>query len=65
LATLGAHRALSHAPPITGFLTVVSMAALGLGVDVRATVGGRVTAALTMSLMLLLAISIALIHLFN
>ena len=45
---------------ITTFLTVVSMAALGLGVDVRvlATVGGRVTAAVTLSLMLLLAISI-------
>ena len=52
---------------ITGFLTVVSMAALGLGVDVRvlASVGGRVTAAVTLSLMLLLAISIGLIHLFN
>ena len=52
---------------ITGFLTVVSMAALGLGVDVRvlATVGGRVTAAVTLSLMLLLAISIGLIHLFH
>jgi len=52
---------------VTGFLTVVSMAALGLGVDVRvlATVGGRVTAAVTLSLMLLLAISIGLIHLFN
>ncbi|MEH2526108.1 MULTISPECIES: YeiH family protein [unclassified Bradyrhizobium] len=52
---------------VTGFLTVVSMAALGLGVDVRvlATVGGRVTAAVTLSLMLLLAISIGLIHMFN
>jgi uncharacterized integral membrane protein (TIGR00698 family) len=52
---------------ITGFLTVISMAALGLGVDVRvlATVGGRVTAAVTLSLLLLLAISIGLIHLFN
>jgi uncharacterized integral membrane protein (TIGR00698 family) len=52
---------------ITGFLTVVSMAALGLGVDVRvlANVGGRVTAAVTLSLLLLLAISIGLIHLFN
>jgi len=52
---------------ITGFLTVVSMAALGLGVDVRvlATVGGRVTAAVTLSLLLLLAISIGLIHLFD
>jgi uncharacterized membrane protein YadS len=45
----------------------VSMAALGLGVDVRvlATVGGRVTAAVTLSLMLLLAISIGLVQLFN
>ena len=52
---------------ITGFLTVVSMAALGLGVDVRvlADVGGRVTAAVTLSLMLLLAFSIGLIHLFK
>jgi uncharacterized membrane protein YadS len=52
---------------ITGFLTVVSMAALGLGVDVRvlANVGGRVTAAVTLSLMLLLGISIALVHWFK
>jgi uncharacterized integral membrane protein (TIGR00698 family) len=52
---------------ITGFLTVVSMAALGLGVDVRvlANVGGRVTAAVTLSLLFLLAISIGLIHLFK
>jgi uncharacterized integral membrane protein (TIGR00698 family) len=48
---------------ITVFLTVVSMAALGLGVDVRvlAKVGGRVTAAVTLSLLLLLAISITLV----
>jgi uncharacterized integral membrane protein (TIGR00698 family) len=52
---------------ITGFLTVVSMAALGLGVDVRvlASVGGRVTAAVTLSLLLLLGISIGLVHLFR
>jgi uncharacterized membrane protein YadS len=52
---------------ITSFLTVVSMAALGLGVDVRvlANVGGRVTAAVTLSLMLLLGISIALVHWFK
>ncbi|MBP0109825.1 MULTISPECIES: YeiH family protein [Bradyrhizobium] len=52
---------------ITGFLTVVSMAALGLGVDVRvlANVGGRVTAAVTLSLLLLLGISIALVHWFK
>jgi uncharacterized integral membrane protein (TIGR00698 family) len=47
----------------TAFLTVVSMAALGLGVDIRvlASVGGRVTAAVALSLLLLLAISIALV----
>jgi uncharacterized integral membrane protein (TIGR00698 family) len=54
--------------PITktaGLLTVISMAALGLGVDVRVIgrVGGRVTAAVTLSLLLLLAISIGIIHL--
>ena len=52
--------------PITklaGLLTVVSMAALGLGVDVRVVgrVGGRVTAAVTLSLAVLLGLSIALI----
>ena len=47
-----------------GLLTVVSMAALGLGVDVRAIgrVGGRVTAAVTFSLLLLLAISVTLVR---
>ena len=52
---------------ITALLTVVSMAALGLGVDVRilAKVGGRVTVAVTLSLLLLLAMSIALINLFK
>ena len=52
---------------ITSFLTVVSMAALGLGVDVKvlANVGGRVTAAVTLSLILLLGISIALVHWFK
>src|SRR5262249_1310846 len=48
---------------ITGFLTVVSMAALGLGVDIRVLgrVGGRVTSAVTLSLLVLLAISIGLV----
>jgi uncharacterized integral membrane protein (TIGR00698 family) len=52
---------------VTVFLTVVSMAALGLAVDVRvlAKVGGRATAAVTLSLVLLIAISIALIKLFK
>ncbi|MEE7456892.1 putative sulfate exporter family transporter [Methylorubrum populi] len=50
---------------VAGLLTVVSMAALGLGVDVRVIgrVGGRVTAAVTLSLVLLLLISLGLIHL--
>ena len=45
-------------------LTVVSMAALGLGVDVRtvARAGGRVTAAVILSLLMLGAISLGLIH---
>jgi uncharacterized integral membrane protein (TIGR00698 family) len=52
---------------ITGFLTIVSMAALGLGVDVRvlASVGGRATAAVTLSLLLLISMSIGLIHVFR
>lgn len=47
-------------------LTVLSMAALGLGVDVRvlSTLGGRVTAAVTLSLLLLLGMSIGIVHLF-
>ncbi|WP_409410566.1 YeiH family protein [Bradyrhizobium sp. AUGA SZCCT0160] len=56
--------------PVTktaGILTVLSMAALGLGVDVRvlSTVGGRVTAAVTLSLLLLLGLSIGLVHFFR
>ena len=49
---------------IAGFLTIVSMAALGLGVDVRvlARVGARVTLAVTGSLVVLLAISLLLIR---
>jgi len=52
--------------PIAGaatLLTVVSMAALGLGVDVRtvAKAGGRVTAAVVLSLLVLGAISFALV----
>lgn len=48
-------------------LTVVAMAALGLGVDLRvlATVSGRVTAAVTASLLFLLALSLGLIRLMN
>ncbi|WP_457107742.1 YeiH family protein [Methylobacterium sp. P5_C11] len=49
---------------LAGFLTIVSMAALGLGVDVRvlAQVGGRVTLAVTASLAVLLAIAVLLIR---
>jgi uncharacterized integral membrane protein (TIGR00698 family) len=52
---------------ITTFLTVVSMAALGLGVDIRvlARVGGRVTAAVMLSLLVLLSMSTGLIYLFR
>ena len=41
--------------------------ALGLGVDVRvlSTVGGRVTAAVTLSLTLLLALSLGIVHFFH
>jgi len=56
--------------PITklaAVLTIVSMAALGLGVDIRvlSNVGGRVTVAVTLSLLLLLAMSIGLIFFFK
>src|SRR3954466_4014603 len=46
-------------------LTVISMAALGLGVDLRVMgrVGGRVTIAVIVSLLVLIAISIGLIRL--
>jgi uncharacterized membrane protein YadS len=49
---------------LAGVLTVLSMAALGLGVDVRvlARVGGRVTLAVTASLAVLIAVSLGLIH---
>ena len=44
-------------------LTVMSMAALGLGVDlcVIGRVGGKVTAAVTLSLLLLLALSVCFV----
>ncbi len=48
---------------VATWLTIISMAALGLGVDVRsvARAGGRVTAAVVLSLLVLGAISVALI----
>jgi uncharacterized membrane protein YadS len=44
-------------------LTVMSMAALGLGVDLRVIgrVGGRVTAAVTLSLLFLFAVSLCIV----
>jgi uncharacterized membrane protein YadS len=56
--------------PVTkaaAILTVLSMAALGLGVDVRvlSTVGSRVTAAVTLSLSLLLGLSSGLVYFFR
>ncbi|MEE7438365.1 YeiH family protein [Methylobacterium oryzae] len=49
---------------LAGVLTVLSMAALGLGVDVRvlARVGGRVTLAVTASLAVLIVLSLTLIR---
>ncbi|OAN62260.1 YeiH family protein [Sphingomonas sp. TDK1] len=59
------HAALAPANEAATLLTVVSMAALGLGVDVRtvAHAGGRVTAAVVLSLLVLGAISLGLIRL--
>ena len=50
---------------VANLLTTVSMAALGLGVDIKvvAKAGLRVTAAVTLSLVVLGAISLGLIHL--
>ncbi len=49
--------------PLATMLTIVSMAALGLGVDLRvlSRVGGRVTIAVTLSLIVLVGISLGLI----
>jgi uncharacterized membrane protein YadS len=49
---------------VSGALTVVAMAALGLGVDVRVLgrVGGRVTATAMGGLVLLLGISLLLVR---
>jgi uncharacterized membrane protein YadS len=50
---------------VANLLTVVSMAALGLGTDLRvvARAGSRVTAAVTVSLLVLGAISLGLVRL--
>jgi uncharacterized integral membrane protein (TIGR00698 family) len=51
--------------PAATLLTIVSMAALGLGVDLKVLgrVGGRVTLGVTLSLVVLIAISLGLIRL--
>jgi uncharacterized integral membrane protein (TIGR00698 family) len=58
---------LKAAVPAATLLTVVSMAALGLGVDLRviARVGGRVTLAVILSLLVLLAVSLLLIRILH
>lgn len=58
------HAALFPISEAATILTVISMAALGLGVDIRsvAGAGGRVTAAVILSLVTLGGISLALIH---
>ncbi|MGH1570617.1 YeiH family protein [Methylobacterium sp. P31] len=66
LRSLGAipDQAVKPLTQLAGVLTVLSMAALGLGVDVRvlARVGGRVTLAVTASLAVLVALSLVLIR---
>jgi uncharacterized integral membrane protein (TIGR00698 family) len=56
--------AISQLQKAASILTVLSMAALGLGVDLRVIgqVGGRVTAAVTLSLSFLLIVSLCLIR---
>ena len=56
-----------HVTRIASVLTVLSMAALGLGVDIRvlSSVGARVTAAVTLSLLLLLALAILQVRYFQ
>jgi uncharacterized integral membrane protein (TIGR00698 family) len=57
--------ALGPIASVAGILTVLSMAALGLGVDVRmvARAGGRVTATVVLSLLVLGLAALMLIHL--
>ncbi|HVJ54262.1 MAG TPA: putative sulfate exporter family transporter [Aliidongia sp.] len=63
-ADLVPHAALAPTAQLTGILTVISMAALGLGVDVRvvARAGLRVTGVVTLSLVLLGGIALVLIR---
>ncbi len=52
---------------VASLLTIVSMAALGLGVDISVIrrAGGKVTVAVTLSLLLLLIISLGIVRLFS
>ena len=63
-ADLVPHLLLAPAALTANVLTVVAMAALGLGVDVRvvARAGGRVTTSVVVSLLVLVGISLALIR---
>jgi uncharacterized membrane protein YadS len=58
------HEALAAAATVASLLTIVAMAALGLGVNIRvvASAGARVTGAVTISLLLLCVISLGLIR---
>jgi uncharacterized integral membrane protein (TIGR00698 family) len=58
------HEALAPSATAASLLTIVAMAALGLGVNIRvvAGAGARVTGAVTISLLLLCAISLGLIR---
>jgi uncharacterized integral membrane protein (TIGR00698 family) len=66
LRSLGALPAMIALPvrEVSRWLTVIAMAALGLGVDVRAVgrAGVRVSLVVTLSLLLMLLMSVALIH---
>jgi uncharacterized membrane protein YadS len=66
-ADLLPHALLHPAELSSSVLTVMSMAALGLGVDARSVLraGGRVTMVVVLSLLVLCAISLALIHLLH
>jgi uncharacterized integral membrane protein (TIGR00698 family) len=63
-ADLIPHVALAPATAAANVLTIIAMAALGLGVDVRvvARAGGRATSTVVVSLLLLMGISLALIR---
>ena len=70
--SLAACRSLALVPDVAVFplqktasiLTILSMAALGLGVDLRVVsrIGGKVAAAVTLSLLFLLAVSLCLVR---